>query len=331
MKNKILVFAIALFASYGMYAATTTSAHTRYYNNYGNSFTFVEQGITFSIFQNGEFDFYINPRNSLHIGYSTRNLNISFNSGYNYDAYVQYDFYGAIIQIENIPIYYDYYGRVEQIGNINVNYRFGKLINLGGLHLYYDNYGYYSHHSGYINIYNRSYVYHPFHNFFAKPLFEYRVVSYKPYRHHYKPNRHKYYRDHSRNKFYKKNNKRSNNTTRQRFATRNIPKRKNARIANYYRSNSKSNSINKSRRNDYRNVNTSVKRSTQNKKSNRKTRIVTARKKNPISKRTLERKTQEKRFITKRKPIKIDERKSTTTRKPPKRSKSDSKRKRRGL
>ena len=88
MKNKILIFAAFLFVSFTMFATTNTSNYNRYYNDYGDSFTFVERGVTFAVFQNGEFDFYINPRNDVHIGYRSKNVNISFNSGHNYNAYV---------------------------------------------------------------------------------------------------------------------------------------------------------------------------------------------------------------------------------------------------
>ena len=225
MKNKILIFVTFVFVSLVTFASTTTSTYNRYYNDYGNSFTFVENGVTFSVFQNGEFDFYINQRNNFNVGYRNKNINISFNAGYNYDAYVQYDNYGAIIQIENIPIYYDYYGKVDRIGNINLYYNYGRLTRLGGMYVHYDNYGYYTHYSGYINRYNRNYVYHPYHNYFARPFFEYRVVSYKPYRNHYKPNRYKYYSNHSRNTYNNKYNKRTSHNTRLRVATRSEERR----------------------------------------------------------------------------------------------------------
>jgi hypothetical protein len=204
-----------------------------YFINYGESFTFTENGVTFAVFQNGEFDFYINPRSGVQVGYRSRNVNLSFNSGYNYDAYVQYDDYGAIIQIENIPIYYDYYGRVSRIGSINIYYNHGRLVRLGGLYVHYDNYGYYSYYTGYINRYNRHYVYHPYHNFFIRPYFDFRVVSYKPYRYYYTPKRYMYYRDHSRNAYYGKYAKRRsyNTNDRRRFATAKVPKRQSDRIA----------------------------------------------------------------------------------------------------
>ena len=61
-------------------------------------------------------------------------INISFNTGYDYSAYIQYDHYGAVIQIENTPIYYDYYGRISQAGNVHVNYDYrGRVSWIGNM------------------------------------------------------------------------------------------------------------------------------------------------------------------------------------------------------
>ena len=171
------------------------------YNN-GEKFTFVERGITFSVFRNGEFDFYINPRNDVNTNINYGLVSISYNSGYNYDPYVQYDDYGAILQIENVPIYYDYYGRIIGAGNVKINYNANRLVRIGGLHIYYNAYGYYSHYMGFINPYNRYYSYHPYHNYFVRPYYNNCVVSYNPYRRHYKPERHMYYND---GRYYAKN------------------------------------------------------------------------------------------------------------------------------
>lgn len=234
MKTKLLLIATFLFVGFGVQASafeTDNSSKNNYYNDYGDSFTFVERNVTFAIFQNGEFDFYINQRNQrtgLGVNYQGNGVNISFNSGYDYGPYVQYDDYGAIIQVENIPIYYDYYGRVSRIGNTHISYDSGRLVRVGGLHVYYNRQGYYSHYSGYINNYNRAYVFHPYHNYFARPLFDFRIVSYNPYRSHYHPTRYTYYSDHSRNKYYDKNYKRNGNDTR-RLAAKSVPNRYNDR------------------------------------------------------------------------------------------------------
>jgi hypothetical protein len=278
MKNKILIFVTLVVVSIATYASTSTTHINRYYNNYGESFTFVERGVTFAVFQNGEFDFYINPRNDINLEYRNRNINISFNAGYNYDAYVQYDYYGAIIQVEDIPIYYDYYGRVDRIGTININYRNGRLARLGGLRVYYNNYGLYSHFSGYINVYNRNYVFHPYHNFFVRPLFDYRVVSYRPYRNNYRPTRYTYHRNHSRNKYYNNGNKRASKNTRSRIATNKIPKRKSDKVVRVNRNTKRVNetSIRNSRSNVTNNSTrriTANNRNTSDRNSNRSTSI----------------------------------------------------------
>ncbi|PCH51047.1 MAG: hypothetical protein COC22_05545 [Flavobacteriaceae bacterium] len=303
MKNKILIFAIIVLASLTTFASTNTSAYNRYYNDYGNSFTFVERGITFSVFQNGEFDFYINQFNDINIGYRNNNVNVSYNSGYNYDTYVQYDTYGAIIQIENTPIYYDYYGRVDRIGNINLNYQYGKLARLGGLYVHYNSYGSYSYCSGYINTYNRNYVYHPYHNYFSRPLFEYRIVSYKPYRNYYKPNRYTYYKDHSRNNYNSIYNKRSNHNTKQRIATQNVPKRSNDRITSTERNSNRS-SYNSNRTNGTHNktIRNSTKRNTTGINSDRNSVAI---------KRSPRKLVQQKRNVTENRPARIQEKRSS--------------------
>lgn len=234
MKNTVFTLVTFVLVSLGTLKANNTSTINQYNNGYGNSFTFVESGITFSVFQNGEFDFYINRRNVVNANYHNNNINISFNSGYNYDAYVQYDRYGAVIQIENVPVYYDYYGRVTQVGNININYNNNRLVSLGGMRIYYNNYGTYAYYRGYINAYNRYYVYHPYHNYFVQPYYDYSVVSYKPYRQHYKEQRYSYHHDHSKNKYYKHNNEHyknnSYNKSSQRVATHSVPEKRNEQI-----------------------------------------------------------------------------------------------------
>jgi len=154
---------------------------------YDKSFIFVENGITFSVYPDGEFDFYIDNR----IG--NRRRNVTFNSGYDYSAYAQYDDYGAVIQVENVPIYYDNYGRVTQIGDIDLRYRNGRVYNVGNMFVYYNRRGFYDYHTGYINNWNRYYVYRPFHGFFARPSLGFCLVFNRPYRRFYSPVRYTFY------------------------------------------------------------------------------------------------------------------------------------------
>lgn len=154
---------------------------------YNNSFIFLEDGITFAVYPDGEFDFYIDNR----IGRNRRN--VTFNSGFDYSPFAQYDDYGAVIQVENIPVYYDFYGRVSQIGSVDINYRNGRVNRLGNMFVFYNRRGFYDYHTGFINVYNRRYIYRPFHSFFARPALGFCFVRTTPYRRFYNPFRYTYY------------------------------------------------------------------------------------------------------------------------------------------
>ncbi|MCK0131722.1 hypothetical protein MWU59_09420 [Flavobacteriaceae bacterium F08102] len=194
--KKYTLLLVTMF-SFGLIApmAANNSTDLPFENtiNFENQITFEEGGISFSIFQNGEFDFYLVRQAEIHANARVGNVSITFNSGYNYDPYVQYDDYGAIIQIEDVPIYYDHYGRISKAGNVSISYQSNRVVRVGGMRIYYHANGHYSHYNGYINRYNRYYVFNPFHTFFVRPLFNRCIVSYKPYRRHYTPKRYKFW------------------------------------------------------------------------------------------------------------------------------------------
>jgi hypothetical protein len=196
MRNLVLLFTVLILGTTSTMAAVTAEDKVVEYNayRYNDSFIFVEEGITFSVYPDGEFDFYIDKR----IG--KRRRNVTFNSGYDYSPYAQYDDYGAVIQVENIPIYYDYYGRVSQVGDVNINYRNGRVRSVGGMYVYYNNRGYYDYHTGYINVYNRYYTWSPWHAFFARPSLGFCLVYNNPYRRWYNPIRYTYYNPYRYNK-----------------------------------------------------------------------------------------------------------------------------------
>ncbi len=200
MKNYVLLLTALVLGTAGSLAATPEDKVVPPIGDgYGNSFIFVENGITFSVYPDGEFDFYIDERANYGASINTRHASITFNSGFDYDPYVQYDDYGAVIQVENVPIYYDYYGRVDQIGDVNIRYRNGRLYRLGSMHVFYNNNGYYDYHTGYINAYNRYYEYRPFHGYFARPALGFCLVFNRPYRQYYSPVRYTYYRPYRSN------------------------------------------------------------------------------------------------------------------------------------
>ena len=145
MKKLALFFTAVLLVGTSVSAKTTTALNENTASNllsrgYGNSFIFTEGGIEFSVFPDGQFDFYMpNYGPNVNVGISTPNVSISFNSGYDYNPYVQYDDFGAIIQIENVPVYYDYYGRITRAGNVIIHYtNFGRVSRIGSLYIHYN-------------------------------------------------------------------------------------------------------------------------------------------------------------------------------------------------
>lgn len=206
MKKLALFFTVVFLVGATVSAKTTNAFEANYsisnFNRgYGNSFIFTEGGIEFSVFPDGQFDFYApNYGPDANASINTPNAYFSFNNGYDYNPYVQYDDFGAIIQIENTPIYYDYYGRVTQVGNVDINYNnYGRVARVGGLYVHYNSYRTFTHYTGYINGYNRMYVYRPWHSYYAVPAPDFCIVYARPYRQYYNPVRHYYYRPYNNN------------------------------------------------------------------------------------------------------------------------------------
>lgn len=224
-KSLLFTFVLLAFVS-KTFSKTTSFVYSE------QPISFIENNVSFAVYKNGAFDFYIDRVAGVSIQVNTPHVSLSFNNGYNYNPYVQYDRYGAVIQVENVPIYYDHYGRVSQIGAVTVRYHNGWVQRVGGMYVYYNSYGSYAHYSGYINHYNRHYR-HVHHRYFAYPHYDYLVVSHSPYRKHYQPKRYVYHRNHHKNNYYKNKNhsyyahnskgKRENYSRR---ATQEIPKRK---------------------------------------------------------------------------------------------------------
>jgi len=211
MKNLTYIVALFFIGSSASANSNKTINFSPY--NYGEAFIFVEGDVEFAVYTNGEFDFYYNPQFAGHSGnyISSPRENISYNSGYNYDLYVQYDDYGAVIQIEDVPVYYDYYGRIIQAGNVYINYNsHGNLVRVGNMHVRYNRFDQPIRYIGSINQYNSHYVYQPWHEYYMRPHQDYRVVYYQPYRAYYEPSRlnyiqySNYYQDN--NNYINKNN-----------------------------------------------------------------------------------------------------------------------------
>lgn len=198
---KTLAFSFATLLA-GLFTATASGEATEKSSFHtfgaGNSFIFVENGITFCVFPDGEFDFYM-ENTAYGPVTAVSPAAMSFNGGYDYNSCLQYDDYGAVIQVVNTPVFYDAYGRVARIGAIDLCYTGRNLVQIGGLRLFYNPYGVYSHCNGFINNYNVTYYYRPYYTYFARPVTSFCMVSYQPYRVYYAPVRYTYYQPYYNN------------------------------------------------------------------------------------------------------------------------------------
>ncbi len=194
--KKVTALVFSLFAAVFSVKAAGEAINDHYSGFYnGSSYIFVEGGVEFSVFPDGQFDFvYLGNRgaSNVNVSINTPGVSINYNSGYNYDAFVQYDDYGAVIQVEDVPIYYDQFGRIVQAGSVEINYVNRRIVRVGGLQIFYNPYGYFSHCTGYISPYYMTYVYRPWHVYYVRPLWNHCVVYDYPYRRYYHPIRYTY-------------------------------------------------------------------------------------------------------------------------------------------
>ncbi|MDY0779819.1 hypothetical protein [Tenacibaculum sp. IB213877] len=101
---------------------------------YNDAVTFVERGVQFHVFLNGDFDFNIHARNNRYYDYN----GIRVNNGLR----IERDYRGRIRRVGNVFINYDARGNVKRIGNVFMQYRFGNLSRVGNLKIVYDRWGY---------------------------------------------------------------------------------------------------------------------------------------------------------------------------------------------
>ncbi|MGH1387555.1 hypothetical protein [Kordia sp.] len=116
---------------------------------YAQPIKFVERGVEFFVFLNGEFDFNTHPVNYRRGRRSTANRTYGAprvrtrgnrHNTRNIGVRVEHDYNGRVRRIGNLFINYDRFGRVKRIGSIYMRYhnRHGKLKQVGGLRLKYN-------------------------------------------------------------------------------------------------------------------------------------------------------------------------------------------------
>jgi len=119
-----------------------TSSKMGYYNyRYVKPIQFVEKGIKFYIFPNGEIEFNTKSRSRYNSRYTYRN-------GRRYSRRVQLrnipvsrDYYGRVKRVGTVFINYNRYGKVSRVGSVFIDYYRRRMTNVGGLNIRYNRYG----------------------------------------------------------------------------------------------------------------------------------------------------------------------------------------------
>lgn len=100
---------------------------------------FVQRGVKFIVFPNGEFDYkFLNPQQHGRRGHNAPGT--TYNNRRN-NRYVSYDYFGNVTKVGRNFIYYNRNCDVNQIGNITLRYRHGRLVRVGNLRIFYNRYG----------------------------------------------------------------------------------------------------------------------------------------------------------------------------------------------
>jgi hypothetical protein len=121
---------------------------------------FLERGILFYVFPNGDFDFnignnnYIARRGGIP---ATTNIDERGSRGIK----IEYDYYGRIRRIGTVFVNYDYYGRIKRIGSVFMTYNSFALTRIGGMRLFYNYHGQIVGVVGFVNRMSYGYTYNP--------------------------------------------------------------------------------------------------------------------------------------------------------------------------
>jgi hypothetical protein len=108
--------------------------------------SFIERGIEFFVFPNGEFDFNTRPQDSQgNFYYRTAGRKTTEASAerraVNYGVRIEHDSFGRVRRVGNTFINYDYNDRVYRIGSVYMRYNRFALSQIGGMKIIYNRRG----------------------------------------------------------------------------------------------------------------------------------------------------------------------------------------------
>lgn len=177
---KKITFLVAGILFFGMNMAkasdkkvlTDDKGRGRYHVDYRDAepIVFLERGVEFYVFPNGEFDF-----NTVSNHYSANprprsgGINTTYGAPRSYSNYgprergirIEHDYMGRVRRVGNAFINYDAFGRVKRIGSVYMRYNSFALTQVGGLKIIYNRRGHIIDIIGFVNHYSTHYIYNP--------------------------------------------------------------------------------------------------------------------------------------------------------------------------
>jgi hypothetical protein len=142
----LLVASIVLFgttAKASVIINTTDKVTNRY--NANEPISFIERGIEFFVFPNGDFDFNTRPQDTQGDYYyktaGNRKATTTARRAQNYGVIIEHDSFGRVRRVGNTFINYDNRDRVNRIGSVYMRYNRYAISQIGGMQLVYNRRG----------------------------------------------------------------------------------------------------------------------------------------------------------------------------------------------
>jgi hypothetical protein len=131
-------------------AKASNDVVTRHEFSFDEPISFIDRGIEFFVFPNGDFDFNTRPDDS-HGDYyfkgagkkgaDVQNRGSVGRTPINYGVLIEHDSFGRVRRVGNTFINYDFNDRVTRIGSVFMRYNRFALTQVGNLHIVYDRRG----------------------------------------------------------------------------------------------------------------------------------------------------------------------------------------------
>jgi hypothetical protein len=176
MKKITLLVAIVLLVGNVVNATevnNTFGEERRARYSFDEPISFVERGIEFFVFPNGDFDFNTRPQDSQGgYFYKTAGKRGTFGTTargtFDFGVRIEHDSFGRVRRVGNTFINYDSRDRVNRIGSVYMRYNRFALTQIGGLEIIYNRRGDIVDMIGSIKGYrNQGYVYYNNHNVYS--------------------------------------------------------------------------------------------------------------------------------------------------------------------